>query len=224
MIGNSPPIFRLTDSITAVEVSGWHEKTCPRFSTFGHEIFTSTALIPDTARNRLAKTPYSSTVSPAIETTIFALFSISQGMSFSKKVSIPGPCNPMEFNIPLGVSAILGVALPVLAFVIIDFVTTAPSSVNGKNCDNSWPELAHPLAVKIGLEKRLLPILVEKSRALIYNLSKTVFRSQIISDPSITGPSIQVLTIFIPSLNLTGTTQVMQTPIPHAIASSTAHW
>ncbi|CAB4682780.1 unannotated protein [freshwater metagenome] len=34
---------------------------------------------------------------------------------------------------PLGVSAILGVALPDLALSIIDFVTTAPSSVRSKN-------------------------------------------------------------------------------------------
>lgn len=69
---------------------------------------------------------------------------------------------------PLGVSAIRGVGLPVLGLVIIDFVTMAPISVKEKNCDNSWPELAQPLAVKIGFENLLLPILVEKSSALIF--------------------------------------------------------
>ena len=133
IIGSSPPIFRLTDSITATAVSGWQAKTCPLFSTFGHEIFTSTALIPETALNLLANTPYSSTVSPAIETIIFACWETNQGISFSKKTSIPGPCNPIELSIPLGVSAILGVIRPVLAFVIIDFVTIAPISVSGKN-------------------------------------------------------------------------------------------
>jgi hypothetical protein len=68
---------------------------------------------------------------------------------------------------PLGVSAILGVARPVRALVIIDLVTIAPISVSGKNCDNSCPELAQPLAVKMGFENRLLPILVEKSKELM---------------------------------------------------------
>ena len=70
-IGNSPPIFLRTASITAVAVSVWQANTCPRFSTFGQDMFTSTALKPGTALNLLAKTPYSSTVSPAIETMIF---------------------------------------------------------------------------------------------------------------------------------------------------------
>jgi hypothetical protein len=46
-------------------------------------------------------------------------------------------------------------------------VTTAPISEIGKNCDNSCPELAQPLAVKIGFENLLLPILVEKSKELM---------------------------------------------------------
>ena len=161
--------------MTATAVSGWQAKTCPRFSTLGHEIFTSTALIPETARNLRDKTPYSSTVSPAIETIIFAFCSTSHGMSFSRNVSIPGPCKPIELSIPLGVSAIRGVARPVLGLVIIDLVTIAPSSLNGKNCDNSWPELAHPLAVNIGLENLLLPIFVEKSRVDIVIIRPKLF-------------------------------------------------
>ncbi|CAB4683349.1 unannotated protein [freshwater metagenome] len=46
IIGSSPPIFLLTLSITALAVSGWQAKTCPRFSTLGQEILTSIALIP----------------------------------------------------------------------------------------------------------------------------------------------------------------------------------
>ena len=166
-IGNSPPIFLRTDSITAVAVSGWQANTWPRFSTLGQEIFTSTALIPGTALNLLANTPYSSTVSPAIETIIFAEFATNHGISFSKNASIPGPCRPIELSMPLGVSAILGVARPVRALVIIDLVTIAPISVSEKNCDNSCPELAQPLAVNMGFENRLLPILVEKSKELM---------------------------------------------------------
>jgi len=56
----------------------------------------------------------------------------------------------MEFNIPLGVSAIRGVARPERGFKAMDLVTTAPISLNGKNCDNSFPELAQPLAVNMG--------------------------------------------------------------------------
>ena len=89
--------------------------------------------MPATARNLRARTPYSSTVSPAIETITFTLFSTSHGISFSRNTSIPGPCNPIELSMPLGVSAIRGVGLPVRGLVIIDFVTIAPSSVKGKN-------------------------------------------------------------------------------------------
>ena len=75
MIGSSPPIVRLTPSITRLEASGSHAKTNPRFSTLGHEIFTSIALIPETERSFLARVEYSSTVSPAIETIIRAFCS-----------------------------------------------------------------------------------------------------------------------------------------------------
>jgi hypothetical protein len=76
---------------------------------------------------------------------------------------MPGPCNPIEFNMPLGVSAILGVALPARGLVMIDFVTIAPMSRKSKNCANSFPELAHPLAVKIGAGNQAFPRVVEKS-------------------------------------------------------------
>ncbi|CAB4683338.1 unannotated protein [freshwater metagenome] len=77
---------------------------------------------------------------------------------------MPGPCNPIELSMPLGVSAIRGVIRPVRALLIIDFVTIAPISESGKNWDNSCPELAHPLAVKIGFSNLLLAIFVEKSK------------------------------------------------------------
>ena len=133
MIGNSPPMVRLTPSITFLDASGSHAKTSPRFSTLGQEIFTSMALIPDTERNFRASVAYSSIVSPAIETIMRAFCSTNQGISFSINVSIPGPCRPIELSIPLGVSAIRGVALPSRALFIIDLVTTAPISFSGKN-------------------------------------------------------------------------------------------
>ena len=72
IIGSSPPRVRLTPSMTRLDASGSHAKTSPRFSTFGQEIFTSTALIPETERSFLASVAYSSTVSPAIETIMRA--------------------------------------------------------------------------------------------------------------------------------------------------------
>ena len=165
MIGISPPIVRRTPSITRRDASGSQANTNPRFSTFGQEIFTSRALIPATDLTLRANVAYSSTVSPAIETITLDFCSINQGTSFAKKASIPGPCKPIEFNIPEGVSAIRGVALPYLGLFITDFVTTAPISFKSKNCANSLPELAQPLAVNIGVLKKAFPKVVEKSKA-----------------------------------------------------------
>ena len=75
IIGSSPPIVLRTPSITLRDASGSHAKTRPLFSTFGQEILTSIALIPETDRSFLAKVEYSSTVSPAIETIMRAFCS-----------------------------------------------------------------------------------------------------------------------------------------------------
>jgi hypothetical protein len=72
----------------------------------------------------------------------------------------------MELSIPLGVSAILGVALPDLGFSAMDLVTTAPNSESGKNCANSLPDPAHPLAVKTEALNLLLPNLQLSSKTL----------------------------------------------------------
>ena len=126
MIGRSPPIIRRTPSITRREASGSQAKTSPRFSTFGHEIFTSKALMPETERTLRAKVAYSSIVSPAIETITRAFSSTSHGTSLARKASIPGPCRPIELSIPDGVSAMRGVGRPWRGLFITDFVTTAP--------------------------------------------------------------------------------------------------
>ena len=167
MIGSSPPIVLRTPSMTRLDASGSHAKTSPRFSTFGQEILTSIALMPDTERSFRARVEYSSTVSPAIETITRAFCSTRYGTSFARKASIPGPCKPIEFSIPLGVSAIRGVGRPARALDITDLVTTPPMSFNGKNCANSRPELAQPLAVKVGAGNQAFPIVVEKSKVLI---------------------------------------------------------
>ena len=167
MIGISPPMVRRTPSITRREASGSQAKTIPRFSTLGQEILTSSALIPETDRTFRARVAYSSTVSPAMETITRDFCSTSHGTSFARKASIPGPCNPIELSMPDGVSAIRGVGLPYRGLFITDFVTTAPISRSAKNCDNSLPELAHPLAVKMGVLKKALPKVVEKSKLLM---------------------------------------------------------
>jgi len=133
MIGSSPPTFLLTDSTTDFEATGSQAKTIPRFSTFGQEILTSIPLIPATPLNFRASDAYSSIVSPEIETITRAFFAISQGISSARNWSIPGPCNPIELSIPLGVSAIRGVARPDRGLTEIDLVTTAPSSSKSKN-------------------------------------------------------------------------------------------
>ena len=117
--------------------------------------------------NLRAKVEYSSTVSPAIETIMRAFCSTKYGISLAIKASIPGPCKPIELSMPLGVSAMRGVGRPCLALDITDLVTTPPISRNGKNCANSRPELAHPLAVKVGAGNQVLPMVVEKSNVLI---------------------------------------------------------
>ena len=167
IIGNSPPIVLRTPSITRLDASGSQAKTNPLFSTLGQEILTSMALMPETERNLRAKVEYSSTVSPAIEMMIRAFCSTRKGTSLARKASIPGPCRPIELSIPLGVSAMRGVARPFRALSITDFVTTPPIVVMSKNCDNSRPELAQPLAVKVGAGNQALPKVVEKSKAVI---------------------------------------------------------
>ena len=49
------------------------------------------------------------------------------------KRSIPGPWSPMEFSIPLGVSAMRGVGRPDRGCSITLLVTTAPIAVMSKN-------------------------------------------------------------------------------------------
>ena len=80
---------------------------------------------------------------------------------------MPGPCKPIELSMPLGVSAMRGVGRPARGLIIIDLVTTAPIDLKSKNCDNSFPELAQPLAVNSGVGNQASANLVEKSKLLI---------------------------------------------------------
>ena len=91
IMGSSPPNVLRTPSITLLDASGSHAKTKPRFSTLGQEMFTSTALIPETERSLRASVEYSSTVSPAIETITRAFCSTKYGISCARNASMPGP-------------------------------------------------------------------------------------------------------------------------------------
>ena len=219
-------------------------------------MLTSIAVTPAESDRRAASSAYSSTVPPAIETTARAPLDSSHGRSRCRNASMPGPCRPIEFSIPLGVSAIRGVGLPARAASITDLVTTAPILETSKNCASSRPEPAHPDAVRIGFGSSAWPSRARRSVAIglrsrpcpgpaagrgsgepgarardlgsqpgAPNASNGIVptSSQRTCSPRNTGPSTQERTIrVIPSVPTTGSTQVMQTPIPQAISSSTA--
>src|SRR3954452_12246754 len=88
-----------------------------------------------------------------MDTTARTPLSASQARSRSRNASIPGPCNPMELSIPLGVSAIRGVGRPLRGWSWIDFVTTPPMAVRSLYGASSRPAAAQPDAVKTGSGK-----------------------------------------------------------------------
>src|SRR6266542_2952510 len=153
--------------MTEAEAPGSQAKTWPLSSTFGQEIFTSMAVTPAASDSRAASSAYSSTLPPAMDTTARAPRDSSQGRSRWRKASIPGPCRPIEFSIPLGVSAILGVGLPARGATITDLVTTAPILATSKNWASSRPAPAHPEAVRIGFGSSTWPSLVRRSTAML---------------------------------------------------------
>ena len=119
-------------------------------STFGQDMFTSNPSTPSTLARIRASSPNSSTLLPAIETMVVTLFARSHAKSFSKKESMPGPCKPMELSMPLGVSAMRGVARPDRGAIMMLLVTTAPSVETSPNCASSLPAAAQPDAVNVG--------------------------------------------------------------------------
>src|SRR4051812_21613885 len=78
---------------------------------------------------------------------------------------MPGPCRPIELSMPLGVSAMRGVARPDRGAVMIDLVTTAPSCATSKNWFSSRPAAEQPDAVSTGFGSRSAP-----SRAVMSTL------------------------------------------------------
>ncbi len=125
--GTRPATTSATPATTCADDTGSHAKTRPRFATFGHEMFTSTAPTPGSPASRAASSANSSASLPAIETTAVAPASRSHGRSCARNASMPGPCRPIELSIPDGVSAIRGVGRPERGSRRIDFVTTPPS-------------------------------------------------------------------------------------------------
>ena len=128
---------------------------------------------------------------------------------------------------------------------MIDLVTTAPIAVRSRNGASSRPAAAHPEAVSTGSGIWKVPRRVDMStargaraRRAVAAISAPLPRArpgcpagtvptsaQRTSLPRNTGPSVQERTIRVtPSDPRTGSTQVMHTPIPQAIDSSTAHW
>ena len=71
---------------------------------------------------------------------------------------------------PLGVSAIRGVARPERGSSMMLLVTTAPSVDTSPNCDNSLPAAAQPDAVRVGEESWREPRLVERLTLIDYRL------------------------------------------------------
>ena len=244
-------VARRTADTTAEAGSAWQAKTWPRSSTLGHEMLTSIAETPSALRSRWARRWYSSTLPPAIDTTARAPRSRSQARSWSMKASMPGPCSPIELSMPLGVSAIRGVARPDRGRSMIDLVTTAPIAVRSRNGSSSRPAAAHPDAVSTGSGSssdpsdvlrstaggaadplragttvmRVISALLPARGAPTQSAGTVPMSAQRTRSPRNTGPSVQERTIRVsPSSPTTGSTQVMHTPMPQAIDSSTAHW
>ncbi len=224
--------------MTVAEASGSIAKTSPRRSTFGQEMLTST---PTTASNaalacsRLATSANSSVEPPAMETRARAPTDLSQGRSWVANASMPGPCRPIELSIPEGVSAIRGVARPARGSASTDFVTKAPSREMSKRRCSSAPLAAQPEAVMTGLGSRTVPRTVVRSaisarptaglpqRRLGRARTRRRRASHRTRSPRNTGPSTHERTMRVfPSVPVTGRTQVIHTPMPQAMDSSTA--
>src|SRR6185437_323747 len=164
--GTSYRVLARTASITAAAADGSQANTCPRSATFGQEMFTSTAVTPAAAESRVASSAYSPTVLPAIDTTARAPRDSSQGRSRCRNASMPGPCRPIEFSMPLAVSAIRGVGRPAWGTSWTDLVTTAPIRDTSRNWASSRPEPAQPDAVRTGLGSSVSPSRVRRSTAM----------------------------------------------------------
>ncbi len=132
--------------------SGRRRTPAPRLSTFGQVMLTSITQhagraaqpvgqlgeVLDACRRRSTRPPGRPR-------------SASHGRSSASNPSMPGPCRPIELSIPLGVSAIRGVARPDRGAQLIDLVTTAAERGRGRRTGPApGRTAAQPEAVSTG--------------------------------------------------------------------------
>ena len=110
----------------------------PPFFTLGQEMFNS-IICTSVSSSFSAMETHSSMVEPAIFARITVSFVRRFGSSRSRNASIPGFCNPTEFSIPLGVSAIRGAGLPGRGCPVVPLVAMPPSSESGNSFSDSLP-------------------------------------------------------------------------------------
>ena len=75
------------------------------------------------------------------------------GSSFLIIESTPLFCRPIAFNIPIGVSAILGVGFPKRSCGVADLMAIPPNTLKSYSSAYSLPNPKHPLAGIIGFFK-----------------------------------------------------------------------
>src|SRR5579875_194895 len=138
----------------------------PASSALGQERLTSIAVTPAASDSLAARPAYSRTNRPAMETTARAPRDSSQGRSRCRNASMPGPCRPTEFSIPLGVSASRGDGLPVRGSAMIDLLISAPILAASMKWASSRPAPAQPDAASTGFGSSARPSLVRRSTGM----------------------------------------------------------
>ena len=166
---------------------------------------------------------------------------------------MPGPCRPIELSMPLGVSAMRGVGRPERGVEhdalgddgadlgdVEELVELAAGGRAAGRGEHRRGQLERPARSAVmstsgsgrGASGRGPWVITARvisglrSRARRACPRGTVpTSSQRTRSPRKTGPSTHERSMRVtPSSPITGSTHVMQTPMPQAIASSTAHW
>jgi hypothetical protein len=220
--------------------------TEPRLATLGQEMLTSSPTIADGRAGRQQPGCHLGEfggVPPAIETRTRAPTDASHGRSWSAKASIPGPCRPIELSIPRGSRPSAG-CRGRCGGRHDRLGDERSESGDVEEAVQLRPFAAQPEAVMIGLGRRRRPVDARRGQFVCRA------RSSVPSDPPARCPDGVVghgtgrrrrrpsapVTVEdrpveagahhpgAPSGPMTGSTQVMQTPTPQAMASSTATW
>ena len=144
--------WRRTAATTSAAARGSQAKTWPRSSTLGQVMLTSTIARPGAAAQPVGELGVlvDAAAGDRHDGAGAALGQPRQ-VACSRKASMPGPCSPIELSIPLGVSAIRGVARPDAGASMIDLVTTPPRRVTSKN----WSQLLARGGAAAGGEDRV---------------------------------------------------------------------